>query len=40
MAHPQANDEVKAIDKQIIEAFKAKVDQTSGKWVDELPKIL
>ena len=36
VSHPQANRQVKANNKQIMESLKAKVDRTSGKWVDTI----
>ncbi|XP_022847487.1 uncharacterized protein LOC111370000 [Olea europaea var. sylvestris] len=38
--HPQANGQVKAVNKTIKHVLKRKLDASKGAWVDELPQVL
>ena len=40
VAHPQANGQVEAINKTLLDSIKARVDRLSGKKAEELPGIL
>lgn len=40
VAYPEANEQVKAINKQIINRIKALVDRLTDKYADEFPSIL
>ena len=37
VTHPQANGQVEAINKTLMDSIKARVDRLSGKWAEELP---
>ena len=39
-AYPQGNGQAKAINKVIVNGIKKKLDDTKGKWVEELPHVL
>ena len=40
VAHLQSNGQAAAINKTLMDSLKAKVDRLSGKWAEELPRIL
>ena len=40
MAHPQANDEGKVIDKTLLQGIKARLEWAKGTWMDELYYVL
>ena len=40
VARPQANGQVKAINKTINHNLKTKLEDQNGRWVDELPEVL
>ena len=39
-AYPQGNGQAKATNKVIVTGLKKRLDDTKGKWVDELPHVL
>ena len=39
-AYPQSNKQAKATNKVIVDGLKKRLDETKGKWVDELPHVL
>ena len=39
-AYPQGNGQAKAINKVIVSGLKKRLDDTKGKWVEELPHVL
>ena len=39
-AYPQGNGQAEAINKVIVNGIKKKLDDTKGKWVEELPHVL
>ena len=40
LAYPQVNGHAKVINKVIVNEFKKRLDETKGRWVEELPHIL
>ena len=39
-AYPQGNGQAKAVNKVILSGLKKRLDDTKGKWVEELPHVL
>ena len=39
-AYPQGNGQTEAINKVIVNGLKKRLDDTKGKWVEELPHVL
>lgn len=40
IAHPQANGQVKVINRVLMDGLKKRMDQEGGSWVDEIPSML
>ena len=40
LAYPQRNGQAKAVNKVIVNGFKKRLDDTKGRWVEELPHVL
>ena len=40
LAHPQGNGQAEAVNKIIVNGLKKRLDETKGRWVDELPHVL
>ena len=39
-AYPQGNGQAKAVNKVIVNGLKKRLDDTKGRWVEELPHVL
>ena len=40
MAYPQGNGQAEVVNKVIVNGIKKRLDETKGRWVDELPHVL
>ena len=40
LAYPQGNGQAEAVNKVIVSGLKKRLDDTKGKWVEELPHVL
>ena len=40
LAHPQKNGQAEVVNKIIVSGFKKRLDDTKGRWVEELPHVL